>query len=157
MAHFLKTIEPRLKAILALTNLLQQHSIHLWNGSNAVPKATSNNVQIPFQMDQRTFVFATSGHCIKDKQCQHVAIKIICVFVQNNLAYFPFMHCPLVANPKPYWSIFHKTKLSVATESSNRKPFIHSRLVTCKSWVLHDKLFQRKEGENSLELFIIGG
>ena len=26
-------------------------------------------------MDQRIFVFATRGHCIKGKQCQHIAIK----------------------------------------------------------------------------------
>ena len=31
--------------------------------------------------------------------------KKICVCVQNNLAYFPFMHCPLVANWKMRWSI----------------------------------------------------
>ena len=26
-------------------------------------------------MDLRTFVFATRGHCIKGKQCQHITIK----------------------------------------------------------------------------------
>ena len=26
-------------------------------------------------MDQRSFVFATRGHCIKGKQCQHITIK----------------------------------------------------------------------------------
>ena len=50
-------------------------------------------------MDQRAFVFATRGHCIKGKQCQYITIKnqymSLC---SNNLAYFPFMHCPLVAN-----------------------------------------------------------
>ena len=57
-------------------------------------------------MDQRAFVFATRGHCIKGKQCYHIAIKNKrCVSVQNNLAYFPFMHCPLVANGKVSWSI----------------------------------------------------
>ena len=57
-------------------------------------------------MDQCAFVFATRGHCIKGKQFQHIAIKNkICVFVQNNLAYFPFMHCPLVSNQKALWSI----------------------------------------------------
>ena len=53
-------------------------------------------------MDQGTFVFATKGHSIKDKQCQHIALKNkICVCVQVNLAYFPF----LVANRKVRWSI----------------------------------------------------
>ena len=50
-------------------------------------------------MDNRAFQFATRGQCIKGKQCWHIAIKNkICVCFQNNLAYFPFMHCPLVAN-----------------------------------------------------------
>ena len=26
-------------------------------------------------MDQRAFVFATRGHCIQGKQCQHITIK----------------------------------------------------------------------------------
>ena len=56
-------------------------------------------------MDQRAFVFATRGHCIKGKQCYHIAIKNkICVCVQNNLAYFLFLHCPLMANWKARWS-----------------------------------------------------
>ena len=50
-------------------------------------------------MDQHAFVFATRGHCIKGKQCYHIVIKNkIYVCVQNNLAYFPLMRCPLVAN-----------------------------------------------------------
>ena len=57
-------------------------------------------------MDHRTFFFATRGHSIKGKQCQHVAFKNkICICVQNNLAYFPFMNWPLVANQKARWSI----------------------------------------------------
>ena len=31
--------------------------------------------------------------------------KAKCVCVQNNLAYFPFIHCPLVANQKTRWYI----------------------------------------------------
>ena len=54
------------------------------------------------QMDHRVFRFATRGQCIKGKQWN---LKKICVCVQNNLAYFPFMHCPLVANWKTRWSI----------------------------------------------------
>ena len=60
-------------------------------------------------MDQCTFVFATRGHCIKGKQCQHVVLKNkISVCVQNNLACFPFLHYPLVANRKACWSITTK-------------------------------------------------
>ena len=56
--------------------------------------------------DQHAFVFATRGHCIKDKQCQHLTIKNkISVCIQNNLSYFPFMHCPLVGKQKWRWSI----------------------------------------------------
>ena len=59
-------------------------------------------------MDHRAFWFANRGQCIKGKQCQHIAIKNkICVCVQNNLAYFPFMHYPLVANRKARWSIVY--------------------------------------------------
>ena len=36
------------------------------------------------------------AHCNKSK---------ICVCVQNNLAYFPFLRCSLVANRKTRWSI----------------------------------------------------
>ena len=51
-------------------------------------------------------VFDPRGHYIKGKQCQHVILKNkIYVCVQNNLAYFPFMHCPRVANRKARWSI----------------------------------------------------
>ena len=57
-------------------------------------------------MDQHAFVFVTRGHCIKGKQCQHIAIKNkICVCVQKNRAYFPFMHYPLVAKLKAWLSI----------------------------------------------------
>ena len=64
------------------------------------------------RMDQHTFVFATRGHCIKGKQCYYIAIRNkIIVCVQNNLAYFPFMHCPLVANRKTRWSIVYKTAI----------------------------------------------
>ena len=52
-------------------------------------------------MDQGTFVFATKGHSIKDKQCQHIALKNkICVCVQINLAYFPFHVLPSGGKPK---------------------------------------------------------
>ena len=57
-------------------------------------------------MDQRTFVFATRGHCIKGKQCQHVTLgnkTIGLCYKQSRLFYF--MHCPLVANQKACWSI----------------------------------------------------
>ena len=57
-------------------------------------------------MDHRAFRFTTRVQCIKGKQCQHIANKNkICICVQNNLAYFPFMHCPLVLNQKAQWSI----------------------------------------------------
>ena len=50
-------------------------------------------------MDQRSFVFATRGHCIKGKQYQHITIKnqnICLCSKQSSLFSFPFtMHCPL--------------------------------------------------------------
>ena len=52
-------------------------------------------------MDHRVFRFATRGHCIKGKQCylkQNMCLR-------SKQAYFPFMHCPLVANQKTRWSI----------------------------------------------------
>ena len=65
-----------------------------------------DNKQMGLTMDQRAFVFATRGNCIKGKQCQRIALKNqIYVCIQNNIAYFPFMHCPLVGNQKWRWSI----------------------------------------------------
>ena len=65
------------------------------------------------------FNFSTRGQWIKGKQCQHIAIKNkICVCVQNNLAYFPFMHCPLVLNQKVRWSI-GKSAIAAAALSPN--------------------------------------
>ena len=65
-------------------------------------------------MDQHIFVFATRGHCIKGKQCQRITIKnqnmSLC---QNNLSYFPFMHCPLVANQKARLSIVKTIQTAV--------------------------------------------
>ena len=64
-------------------------------------------------MDQRAFVFATRGQCIKGKQCQHITIKNqIFDCIQNNLAYFPFMYCPLVGNQKWHWSIYYLSLLT---------------------------------------------
>ena len=58
-------------------------------------------------MDHRIFWFAARGQSIKGKQCNTLQFKTkyLCACVQNNLAYFPFMHCPLVANQKTRWSI----------------------------------------------------
>ena len=54
-------------------------------------------------MDHHVFRFTTTWQCIKGKQyILQIKTKI---GVQNNLAYFPFMHCPLVSNRKTRWSI----------------------------------------------------
>ena len=57
-------------------------------------------------MDHCVFQFATRWQCIKRQQCYHISIyNKIRGYVQNNLSFFPFMHCPLVANWKTRWSI----------------------------------------------------
>ena len=57
-------------------------------------------------MDQRAFVFAARGHCIKGNNASTLQLKNkICVCVKNNLTYFPFIRWPLVANRKVGWSI----------------------------------------------------
>ena len=51
-------------------------------------------------MYQRTFQYATRGHCIKGKQCHRVTLeKNRNFFMFNTIqAYFPFMRWPLVSN-----------------------------------------------------------
>ena len=74
-------------------------------------------------MDQRAFIFATRGQCIKGKQCQHITIKNqIFVCVQNNLAYFPFIHCPLVGNQKRRWSIVKNSPKQQIENKFSRSP-----------------------------------
>ena len=43
-------------------------------------------------MDQCDFKFDTRGHTLNGKQKQ-----ILFLYVENNLAYFPFIQCPLGA------------------------------------------------------------
>ena len=73
-------------------------------------------------MDQRAFIFATRGQCIKGKLCQHITINNqIFVCIKNNLAYFPFMHCPLVGNQKARWSIGSKFSRRLRTSVTSKK------------------------------------
>ena len=86
-------------------------------------------------MDQRAFIFATRGQCIKGKQCQHITIKNqIFVCVQNNLAYFPFMHCPLVGNQNPF--------LWILTTSNSRSPTCN--LSTNKTFSQIQQIYDKK-------------
>ena len=52
-------------------------------------------------MDRNAFVFATREHFIKGKNDCALQLRIeICLCIENNLAYFPFMQCSLVAKSK---------------------------------------------------------
>ena len=54
------------------------------------------------KIDQRAF----QGTASKENSASTLVLNNkIFVCVQNNPAYFPFMHCPLVANWKARWSI----------------------------------------------------
>ena len=86
-------------------------------------------------MDQHSFVFVTRGKCIKGKQCQRITIKNqIFVCVQNNLAYFPFMHCPLVGNQNPF--------LWILTTSNSRSPTCN--LSTNKTFSQIQQIYDKK-------------
>ena len=73
---------------------------HAAPGSN--PKHNSYALAIStVEMDQRAFAFALEGTAENVNTASTLQIKIkFCVFILNSLAYFPFMHCHLVANPK---------------------------------------------------------
>ena len=75
-------------------------------------------------MDQRTFVFATRGLCIKGKQCQHVTLnnKTICLCSKQS-SLFSFCALPLVANQKARWS----AHLKVGFAGSSDKNIMLSR------------------------------
>ena len=62
-------------------------------------------------MDQRAFVFAARGHCIKGKQCQHITVKNQNMSLgSKQSSLFSFYARTLVANWKAQWSIiFEKT------------------------------------------------
>ena len=54
-------------------------------------------------MDQRTFVFATRGRCIKGKQCQHVTLKnkTICLCSKQSIL-FSFYALPSGGKPEKH-------------------------------------------------------